>query len=85
MLVLSLVLSAIGLLSYRRKDSPRLLMVSLAFGLFLLKGLYLAVGLYLTDWVSVPKGFAMAFDIMLLVDVTVLMTLYLALFRKKRA
>ncbi|MCU0799189.1 MAG: hypothetical protein MUC62_05900 [Candidatus Thermoplasmatota archaeon] len=59
-------------------------MVSLAFLLFLMKGLYLAVGLYATDWVSVPRGFALAFDIMLLVDVAVLMTLYLALFRKQR-
>ncbi len=84
LLVLSLVLSGIGFLSYRRSGSPRLLMVSFAFLLFLMKGLYLAVGLYLTHWVKVPRGFALAFDIMLLVDVAVLMTLYLALFRKQR-
>lgn len=84
LLVLSLVLSGIGFLSYRRSGSPRLLMVSIAFVLFLMKGIYLALGLYLLDWVSVPRGFALAFDIMLLVDVAVLMTLYLALFRKKR-
>ncbi len=54
------------------------------FIIFLLKGLFLAVGLYITGWVSVPKGFAAAFDIMLVSDFLVLLMLYTALFRKKR-
>ncbi len=74
----------IGYLSWSRSKSPRIAMVTIAFGVFLFKGLFLAIGLYLTGWVSVPRGFAAAFDIMLISDFLVLLMLYTALFRKKR-
>lgn len=83
LIVLSLVLTIVGYFSWSRTRSPRLAMVTAAFGVFLLKGVFLAVGLYLTDWVSVPKEFAAAFDIMLVSDVSVLLLLYAALFRRK--
>jgi hypothetical protein len=83
LIVLSLVLTFVGYLSWARTRSPRLAMVSAAFAVFLLKGIFLASGMYLTDWVSVPKDFAGAFDIMLVSDVLVLLLLYAALFRRK--
>ena len=85
LIVLSLALTFIGFLSYRRTGNPKVRMVTIAFVLFLLKGLFLAVGLYFTDLVRVPRGFAGSFDLMLAVDVLVLLTLYLALFRKGRS
>ncbi len=84
LIVLSTALTVIGAISWSRTRSARLGMVTVAFVLFLAKGAFLAVGLYLTDWVSVPRGFAASFDVMLACDVLVLTMLYLALFRKKR-
>ncbi len=83
LIVLSVVLALVGYFSWSRTRSPRLAMVTAAFCVFLLKGLFLAFGLYLTDWVSVPKDFAAAFDLMLVSDVLVLLLLYAALFRRK--
>ncbi|MBN1389187.1 MAG: hypothetical protein JXA22_00940 [Candidatus Thermoplasmatota archaeon] len=85
LMVLSLALTVIGLLSYRRTGNPKVGMVTISFILFLLKGIFLAVGLYFTDLVRVPRGFAFSFDIMLAIDVLVLLALYLALFRKGRS
>lgn len=85
LLILSLALTVIGYMSYRRTGNPKVRMVTIAFVLFLLKGLFLAVGLYLTDLVRVPRGFAGSFDLMLAIDVLVLLTLYIALFRKSRS
>jgi hypothetical protein len=85
LIILSIALTVIGSLSYRRTGNPKVRMVTIAFVLFLLKGLFLAVGLYLTDIVKVPRGFAGSFDLMLAIDVLVLLTLYLALFRKSRS
>lgn len=84
LVILSLALTFIGYLSFRRSRSPRIAMVTAAFAVFLAKGLILVVGLYATDLISVPWGFAGAFDIMLISDFLVLLLLYLALFRKKR-
>ena len=81
LLILSLALTTIGGLSWYRTRNPRIKMVSLAFVLFLIKGLFLAVGLYIFDWISVPKDFALGFDVMLTADVIILTLLYLALFR----
>ena len=80
--VLSLALTIIGGLSWRRTGNPRIGMVSIAFILFLVKGLFLVGGLYFINWIDVPRDFAAPFDLMLLVDVLVLTFLYLALFRK---
>lgn len=84
LVILSLALTLIGYLSWSRSRNPKIAMVTVAFVVFLLKGLVLVVGLYATDLISVPRGFAGAFDIMLISDVLVLLLLYLALFRKKR-
>ena len=80
--VLSLALTLIGGISWRRTGNPRIGMVSIALLLFLAKGLFLIAGLYIFDWVSVPQDFALSFDILLSVDVIILMFLYLALFRR---
>jgi hypothetical protein len=85
LIILSGALTVIGYMSFRRTGNPKVRMVTAAFILFLMKGLILAVGLYLTDLVEVPRGFAFSFDLMLAVDVLVLLTLYLALFRKSRS
>lgn len=85
LIVLSLALTIIGWLSYRRTGNPKVRMVTIAFILFLMKGVFLAVGLYFTDLVRVPRAFAGSFDLMLAIDVLVLLTLYLALFRKGRS
>jgi len=85
LIVLSLALTFIGFLSYRRTGNPKVRMVTIAFVLFLMKGAFLAVGLYFTDLVRVPRGFAGSFDLMLAIDVLVLLALYLALFRKGRS
>ncbi len=85
LIILSLALTVIGYMSYRRTGNPKVRMVTIAFVLFFLKGLFLAIGLYLTDLVKVPRGFAGSFDLMLAIDVLVLLTLYIALFRKGRS
>ncbi|MEA3558081.1 MAG: hypothetical protein U9R75_02405 [Candidatus Thermoplasmatota archaeon] len=84
LIILSLALTVIGWISYNRSKNPKIRLVTAAFVLFLLKGAFLAVGLYLTDLVEVPREFAASFDIMLAVDVGVLFTLYMALFRRRR-
>ena len=85
LIILSLALTVIGYMSYRRTGNPKVRMVTIAFVLFLLKGLFLAFGLYITDIARVPRDFAGSFDLMLAIDVLVLLTLYLALFRKGRS
>ncbi|MGA1866321.1 MAG: hypothetical protein ACMUFK_02505 [Thermoplasmatota archaeon] len=85
LIILSLALTVIGFLSYRRTGNPKVRMVTISFVLFLLKGIFLAIGLYFTDLVRVPRDFAFSFDIMLTIDVLVLLALYLALFRKGRS
>ena len=82
LIVLSCTLLAIGGTAWWRIRARRLLMVSLAFSLFLVKGIVLASGMYLLGWIKVPRGFSGTFDLMLLFDVLVLLVLYLALFRK---
>lgn len=82
--VLSLALTVIGCLSYRKTGIGRIFMVTVFFTMFLIESLFLVVGLYLTDWISVPGEFALTFDVMLAVNVSGLFILYLALFRKKR-
>ncbi|MFO8051539.1 MAG: hypothetical protein R6V01_07570 [Thermoplasmatota archaeon] len=84
LIILSLALTVIGWISYNRTGNPKIRLVSAAFVLFLLKGLFLAFGMYLSDVVDVPREFAASFDIMLAVDVMVLFTLYMALFRRRR-
>jgi len=84
LLVLSLALSGIGITAWYRLRVPRLLAVSIAFLLFTAKGLVLTGGMYVLGIVEVPREFAWTFDLMLLIDVLVLATLYLALFRKRR-
>ena len=81
LLILSLALTLIGGLSWHRTRNPRIRMVSLAFILFFIKGLFLALGLYLFSWISVPRDFALGFDVMITADVIILALLYLALFR----
>jgi hypothetical protein len=83
-MVLSFALTFIGYISWKRSRSPRIAMVTLAFLVIFIKGSILVLGLYITDLISVPRGFAGAFDIMLISDVIVLLLLYFALFRKKR-
>ncbi len=85
LIILSGALTVIGYLSYRRIGNPKVRMVTAAFVLFFLKGVALAVGLYLTNMIEVPREFAGSFDLMLAIDVLVLLTLYLALFRRGRA
>jgi len=83
-LILSLALSIIGWISWRRTGIRRILMVTVFFLSFLVEGIFLAVGMYLTDWISVPGEFAYTFDIMLAVNVAGLLILYLALFSKAK-
>ena len=85
LIILSMALTIIGILSYRKTGNPKVRMITAAFAMFLFKGLFLAVGLYFTDLVEVPRSFAFSFGIMLAIDVLVLMVLYFALFRKTRA
>jgi len=75
-------LTVIGGMAWYRKRAKRLFMVSLSFSLFLVKGAFLAFGLYLLDLITVPREFAVTFDMMLLADVAILTVLYLALFRR---
>lgn len=82
LIILSMALTTIGALAWRRKRATRLLWVTIAFALFLVKGISLALGLYVLGMISVPRGFAGTFDLMLILDVLILVILYLALFRR---
>ena len=82
LIVLSMALVAIGGTAWWRLRVRRLFMVTLSFAVFLVKGIVLAAGMYVFGWIRVPRGFSGTFDLIMLFDVLVLMTLYLALFRK---
>ncbi|MCD6383888.1 MAG: hypothetical protein J7L88_05445 [Thermoplasmata archaeon] len=83
--VISGTLTVIGFLSYWRSGSKRILLVSIAFLLFFLKGIALVVGLYLLKEpiFLIPTRFGKGFAILMAMDSLALLTLYFALFRRR--
>ncbi len=75
-MVLSLVLVIISLLSYRRAREGRVLLISLAFSLFLLKNLFLSYLVFRSQLGNI-------FLYSAVFDSAVLMSFYLALFRRR--
>lgn len=75
--VLSLALFVIALLSYRRSGERRILLITAAFGLFFVKNLVLSYLLFAGQAGSFPLSSA-------LLDTAVLLSFYVALFRRPR-
>jgi len=75
----SSILFAISAITYRRIGSRRLLLVSAAFGMFLVKGLLLLLGLI--D----PEGIGKVFNasvLVIIVDFAIMAFLYLSVVKK---
>jgi len=82
--VFSLALAAVGLYSYSRTRNTKLVVVSAAFVLFFIKGAILSYSLYsgTLDSDTLPGAFVKPFDLMLCFDLAILVTLYLAIFKR---
>jgi hypothetical protein len=74
----SLILFVISAVTYKRVGSRRLLLVSAAFGMFLVKGFLLILGLVVG---SIGKVFN-ASVLMIMVDFAILAFLYLSVVKK---
>jgi len=75
--VLALVLSIISILAYRRSKKEKLLIVSIAFVLFFVKGLWLTYSLF-----NIPRGSWDPFLIPVAVlDCLILILLYISLLK----
>jgi hypothetical protein len=83
-MLLALTLLAIAALSYKRTKNPKILMITIAFGFFFIKGIILSVGLYVGMLSSnnLPPQFVIPFDFLLLFDFLILLLLYFAVFKK---
>jgi heme/copper-type cytochrome/quinol oxidase subunit 4 len=74
--VLSLTLVAIAVLSYRRAREGRILLISIAFALFFIKYL-------VTSYLLLTEEIGNLFVYSALFDTAVLLSFYLALFRRR--
>ncbi len=72
----SLILLLVSIASYRRTKNSRLLLVSVGFFIFLLKGILLIIGL-----VFVP-GLTESIELLLLLDLVILLFLYFAIAKR---
>jgi len=83
--VIAATLTAIGVISYRRSSSGRVLFVTLAFFLLFLKGLILILGLYVfkAEGFLIPSQFGRGFATLLAIDSVAMLALYFALFHRR--
>jgi len=75
--VFACTLFMIGLLSYKRTDDKRLLLVGSAFGLYFVKGLALLISMYYPSMLNVTTDLPT-----ILFDVMIVLILYFALLVK---
>lgn len=83
--VIAATLTAIGIISYRRSSSGRVLYVTLAFFILFLKGLILILGLYAfkAEGFLIPSQFGRGFVTLLAMDSVAMLALYFALFHRR--
>jgi hypothetical protein len=73
--VLSILLLAISLIAYRRERTWRLLIISIVFGIFLIKGLILTLAIFTNDF----DDYASGVDFLLVIDVVILLFLFFSM------
>ena len=84
MMLLALTLLIIAGLSYRRTKNQKILVITIAFACFFIKGVILSIGLYvgMLSSDSLPPSFVIPFDFLLLLDFLILLLLYFAVFKR---
>ena len=82
-MILSLALLIIAALSYRRTKNNKILVITIGFLCFFIKGLILSIGLYvgMLSSDSLPPSFVIPFDMLLFLDFLILLLLYFAVFK----
>lgn len=83
-LILALSLLIIASLSYKRTRNEKILVITIAFACFFVKGLILSIGLYngMLSSDSLPPSFVIPFDFLLFLDFLILLLLYFAVFKR---
>jgi hypothetical protein len=83
-MILALALVYIAGKSYIRSRNDKILLITIAFVCFFIKGLILSIGLYIgmlsSD--SLPPSFVIPFDLLLFLDFVILLLLYYAVFKR---
>ena len=83
-MILALSLLVIAALSYKRTKNEKILIITIAFACFFIKGVILSIGLFIgmlsSD--SLPPSFVIPFDFLLLLDFFILLLLYFAVFKR---
>jgi len=75
-LLVSAVLFCIAILAYKKKNSPRLAWVALAFGLFFIKRLLIVIDLYVSPGTFMNDAVQGFFDLLMI------LALFVGIFRK---
>ena len=83
-MILALSLMIIAGLSYKRTKNQKILIITIAFICFFVKGVILSIGLFIgmlsSD--SLPPSFVIPFDFLLFLDFLILLLLYFAVFKR---
>lgn len=83
-MILALSLLIIAGMSYKRTKNEKILIITIAFACFFVKGIILSIGLYIgmlsSD--SLPPSFVIPFDFLLFLDFLILLLLYFAVFKR---
>lgn len=79
--VFACALFIIGIIAYRRTRINKLLLVTVAFGLFTIKGIIMSIGLY-QGYFDIKGKFVLMLDTILIFDFIILIILYLTVFRR---
>lgn len=83
-MLLALMLVIIAGLSYKRTRNEKILLITIAFTCFFIKGVILSIGLYsgMLSSDSLPPSFVIPFDFLLFLDFLILLILYFAVFKR---
>jgi len=83
-MILAFVLVIIAGKSYGRSRNEKILLITIAFASFFIKGLVLSIGLFagMLSSDSLPPSFVIPFDLLLFLDFLILLLLYFAVFKK---
>jgi len=83
-MILALSLLIIASASFRRTRNEKILIITIAFACFFIKGVILSVGLFIgmlsSD--SLPPSFVIPFDFLLFLDFLILLLMYFAVFKR---
>lgn len=80
--IISLSITYIAAMSYRRTRNPKILKITIAFCLFFIRGIGLAVITLFTSLLDNMGNLAFILDAVILIEMIILIVLYLSIFKK---